>query len=205
MLRLLGLGLGWLALGAAIALLMLGFTVGVFAVLVSTAPALGAECGAAVGLSLFCLGLPITFVLAVAAHELGHVLGGACVGLRPQFAHVGPITFTRRAGRWALGWDGRQSWLGGQVVCARLAGSRARMAAFLLAGPSANLVAGVAAAVWFADARLPALPRCWAGLLAVQSLFFGALNLMPLRAGRLDSDGLALCRLLAGRAVTDEK
>jgi hypothetical protein len=197
-LRLLGLGLRWLALGAAVALLMLGFTVGAFAVLVLTAPALGAEWGAAVGLSLICVGLPISLVLAVAAHELGHVFGGACAGLRPQFAHVGPITFTRWAGRWSLGWDRRQSWLGGRVVCARPPESRARMAVFLLAGPSANLVAGVAAAVWFADAGLPALPRCWAGLLAVQSLFLGVVNLVPLRVGRLDSDGLALCRLLAG-------
>ncbi|AWM39420.1 hypothetical protein GobsT_22570 [Gemmata obscuriglobus] len=204
MLRLLGLGLGWIALGAAVSLLLLGFTVGAFAVVVLSAPVLGEEYGTAVGLSLLCVGLPISFVLAVATHELGHVFAGACAGFRPQFAHIGPITFTRRAGRWRLGWDGRQSWLGGRAVCARRPGSRARVAAFLLAGPSANLVTGVAAAVWFADAGSPALPRCWAGLFAVQSLFFSVVNLVPVRYRRLDSDGLALCRLFAGCGLKGE-
>lgn len=182
------------ALGLALTVLVLGAVAGDLAVLVGTAPGLGP-----VGLALFALGVPLTLALAVVAHEAGHLGAGAALGLGPRFAHVGPVTIRRSAGRWRLGWDVRQSWVGGRVVCDR-AGCRWRMGVFLLAGPLANLILG-GLALGLLAAGLPPAGRSWAGLFASHSLLFGAANLLPLREGRLDSDGAALLRLLVAGTV----
>lgn len=195
MLRLLVLGLGLLAVSAAVTALGLGLAVGMLVVLGATAPALGREYGTAFGLALFAAGVPVAYAVAVAVHEAGHLVAGEVVGLAPRFAHVGPVTFTRERGRWTTGWDWRQPWWGGRVACDRPARGRWRGAVFLLAGPAANLAAGLLAAPLVA-AELPAWPRCWAGLFAAQSLFLAGVNLIPLADRRLDSDGLALWRLL---------
>jgi len=192
----LGCFLRWLALSTAATLLVLWATTGIFVVLVLTAPSLTGEWGTAGGLSLFALCLPIAFVVAVAAHEAGHVLAGACVGMRLQFAHVGPVTCTRRRADWSISWDWLQPWLGGRAVCALRARGRWRVAIFLLGGPLANLASGMAAAT-FAAGGIPALPRCCVGLFAVFSLFLGTANLLPLRERRFNSDGLALLNLFA--------
>src|SRR5262245_30893030 len=170
-------------------LLLLGMAIGYFAMLVLTAPALEKQLGMPTGLALFCAGVPLTFALAIAGHEVGHLLAGRCAGLSPRFAHVGPITFTRQPGGWRLGWDGQQPWLGGRAVCVPRPRRRWQMALFLIGGPFANLGLGVAAA-WLATRGLPALPNCWLGLFALHSMFFGMANFLPLRERRLDSDGL---------------
>lgn len=199
MLRLLVLGLGLFAVSAAVTALALGLAVGLLVVLVVTAPALGREHGTAAAVALFAAGVPVAFVAAVAAHEAGHLVAGEIAGLAPRFAHVGPVTFTRERGRWATGWDWQQPWWGGRVACDRPAPGRWREAAFLLAGPAANLAAGLLAAPLVVAADLSAWPRCWAGLFAAQSLFLAGVNLVPLTDRRLASDGLALWRLLTRR------
>jgi hypothetical protein len=139
----------------------------------------------------------VTLVLAIAVHELGHLLGGRPVGLSPRFAHVGPITLARQGGRWPLGWDARQPWLG-RAVCDPQRTSRWRAAVFVGAGPLASLVAAAAAGL-LAVASSPSLLGCWAGLFAVHSLSFGIVNLLPLRELSQPSDGLVLWPLLTGQ------
>lgn len=200
MLRMVGCCLRWVALSVAVTILALAATIGIFAMLVLTVPGVAREVGPAVGLSLFGLCLPVTFVLAAAAHEAGHILAGAFVGFRPQFAHVGPVTWTRGFGGWRLGWDWRRPWLGGRAICAFRMRSRWRMAVFLFGGPFANLALGLIAFA-LAAASLPALPRCCLGLFAIHSLLLGFANLLPLRERWFDSDGLALWRLFAAAKV----
>jgi hypothetical protein len=197
MLGLLGNCLRLFALSVFLTTFALAGAIGLFAVLILAAPALTNELGAALGLFLGALCLPTAFFVAAGVHEAGHLLAGACVGFRPQFAHVGPLTWTRtiRGGR--LGWDRRQPWLGGRAVCTIRTPSRRRMAIFLLGGPFANLASGLFAAA-LAISALSALPRCFLGMFAIISLLLGAANLLPLRECRLDSDGLALWRLFVG-------
>ncbi|HEY8504322.1 MAG TPA: hypothetical protein VIL46_07045 [Gemmataceae bacterium] len=195
MVRLLGRFLAWAALSLAVTLLGLGVVAGDFAVLILSAPRTGAGAGSAlVFLCGFCLGLLATLVLAVAAHEAGHLLGGRWVGLATRFAHVGPITITRERGGWRPGWDPRRPWIG-RAVCEPWPASRWRAALFVAAGPLANFAAAPVAAL-LALAWSPSLPGCWAGLFAVHSAFFGAVNLLPLKERSFPSDGLALWRLL---------
>ena len=186
---------------AAYALLEVGAALAVCIVIFSAAPALKAEFGPLLSLSLCCVGVALANALALAIHEAGHVLGGAYVGLAPETVHIGPITFARRAGFWSARWDWSRPLLGGWVSCALPAENRWRVVVFVLAGPLANLVLGFIA-VWGAIRELPALASCWVGLIAVQSLFLGALSLVPMRAGELDSDGLALYRLLRANNST---
>jgi hypothetical protein len=69
------------------------------------------------------------------------------------------------------------------------------MAIFLACGPLTNLAAG-ALAVVLAVLPLGSLWHAWAGQFAVLSLFMGAVNLLPLRERRLNSDGYGLWQLL---------
>jgi hypothetical protein len=136
----------------------------------------------------------------VAAHEAGHLAGGRAVGFAPRLAQVGPVVVRRVGRRWYAEWDWRQPWLDGRVFCDVRRPDRWRLAVYVAAGPAASLLAG-AAAVGLAVAADVPLVRGGAGLFAVHSAFFGAVNLLPMRVGRLHSDGLALWRLLAAGRV----
>ncbi len=90
MLRLLGNCVRLFALSIVLTTFALTGAIGIFAVLILVAPALTKELGVALGLFLAALCLPIAFVFAAGVHEAGHILAGAGVGFRRQFADVGP-------------------------------------------------------------------------------------------------------------------
>ncbi len=188
-------GLRWLALGTIVAFLLLGTACGLFAMLLVLVPPLTSSLGSALGLSLLCGVIPLLFLLTIVCHEAGHLLGGWMAGLSPRFARVGPITLVRERAGWRLRWDSQNSWLGGYAECQGRAAERWRMILFLLAGPATNLLCGLLAGFLIA-APLPALLRGWLGLFAILSLFYGSVNLLPFREQHLNSDGLALLRLL---------
>ena len=191
--------LGMVALALALLILALGMAAGDYVALATGALALDEGVGFFGALLLCGLGLPLTYLLAVVAHELGHLLGGWSAGLSPRFAHAGPLTLSKEGGRWRVGWDGHWPWLGGRAYCLAPSAARWRWVVLVLGGPLANLLLGVPAA-WLAvgDLPLPPLPRCWVGMFAAHSLFLGVVNLLPFRDRGLDSDGLVLLHLLAG-------
>jgi hypothetical protein len=162
--------------------------------------ALVREYGAAFGLLLSGGGLVASYAVAVAVHEVGHVLAGGGVGWRARFVRVGPVCWTRRGKSWRLGWTPRSGWLTGKVETVLGPRDKWRLVVFLLAGPAANIIlaavaGGIAAApVWL-------LLRCGTCLLSVISLYLGVLSLVPLRERGEASDGLNLWRLLAQGAL----
>src|SRR5262245_28854560 len=93
----------YFALGVALTALVLGAFAGDLAVLVVTAGGLTHDLGPVAGPALFLVAVPLTFALAVLAHEAGHLVAGRVLGLSPRFAHVGPVTLTRVDGQWRLG------------------------------------------------------------------------------------------------------
>jgi hypothetical protein len=191
--------LTWLWLSFALAPLMLAAAVGELVAFGLAAHALSREFGFVAGLALAGAILFVTYALALAAHEAGHALAATVAGWPVRFLHAGPLTLTRSGGGWRLGWDGRLWGEGGLVRTDPGPGRRWRVALFVAAGPAANL-ALAAAAVPLVAPVLPPLLRCCGGLFAVHSLVLAVLSLVPHQMRRVDSDGLALWRLLvAGR------
>jgi hypothetical protein len=192
--RALHIGLVWLVLSLTVAPLMLATAAGELATLGAAAVTLVREFGPAVGLSLAGVGFVVTYPLALAVHEGGHVLGGRLAGWRARSVRVGPVTLTRRQGRWALGWRCRAGWLTGWVETGPGPADRWRPALFVGAGPAASLALGaVAGAV--AAAGLPSGLRCWAALFAVHSVCLGVWSVVPLKERGHATDGLRLWRL----------
>jgi hypothetical protein len=144
-----------------------------------------------VGLTLAGVGFVVTYPLAVAVHEAGHVLGGRLAGWPARFVRVGPVTLTRRQDGWALGWTWRAGWLTGRVESGPGPADRWRPAVLLLAGPAVNLGLGVAAAA-LAIAGLPPWLRCGAALFAVHSVCLGIWSVVPIRERGQATDGLRL-------------
>jgi hypothetical protein len=189
----------WLWLSFALAPLVLAAAVGELVAFGLAAYALGPQFGIAGGLALAGASLFVTYALALAAHEAGHALAATVAGWPVRFLHAGPLTLTRHRGGWRLGWDRRLWGEGGLVQTDPGPGRRWRVALFVAAGPAANLALAAAAVPLIAPV-LPPLLRCWGGLFAVHSLVLGTLSLVPHQMRRVDSDGLALWRLLtAGR------
>jgi len=184
---------------AAIAYLMMLVTASGHQVIwPAVVPAVREECGRVAAPAVFIAGMLITYFLTVAAHEAGHAVGAAWAGLAVRCVRIGPFGITRRGRRWVTRWDGWHTHLEGWVDCCGLELAPRRYAAVVfLAGPMASLVLGLAAAV-VAEGGLPPVPACWLRMFAVQSLLFGAINLVPQRAGEFETDGLVLCRLLRG-------
>ena len=76
--------LGWVALALALLILALGMAAGDYVALATGALALQGGVGFVGALLLCGLGLPLTYLLALVAHELGHPLGGWSASLSPD-------------------------------------------------------------------------------------------------------------------------
>jgi hypothetical protein len=137
--------------------------------------------------------------LALAAHEGGHLLAARLCGLAPWFARIGPVTLTRVGSQWQAGWTWRHNWLDGIALCFLPGTCRWKRLVVLAGGPLGNLAVGIVAGS-LAVMHLSPVGRCWALLLAVNCLFFGLANLLPLQE-KLSSDGLAIWRVLRGNTT----
>lgn len=179
----------------------------------------GAELGAAV---LFALA--VTFVtgalLAILAHELGHVAAGYSVGMRFRLLVVGPLWIERKQGRTRWRWSRSLTVAGGLALCsfekeeelnAKLLRSMYRYAA---GGPIASLLLGLTilgAWVLLRGAELDSdlLRGLRSGLLmtSVVSIMIGVATLVPSgkSSGSFMSDGERMRRYRrGGDAVLDE-
>jgi hypothetical protein len=145
-------------------------------------------------LGFVLVGIPASFLVALALHEVGHLLAGAAAGFRPLLAHVGPITLKRVDGSWRLVWDRRQSWLLARALVANRPAGRGPLLTLAMGGCIANLAGALALAVL--AVFTPSLGGSVAGLAALNCLVTGLVNLAPLRLLGCDSDGLCVLRLL---------
>jgi hypothetical protein len=158
------------------------------------AGSLPASWGALGQLGFVVVAMPASFVVALALHEVGHLLAGAGAGFRPLLAHVGPLTLKPVHGRWRLVWDRRQSWLQARALVANRPASRGSLLTLALGGCVANLAGGLALAM--VAVFMPPFGRSIAAFLALNSVITGVVNLAPLRLLGYDSDGLCVLRLL---------
>jgi hypothetical protein len=187
-----------------------GITLAVFVVLLSglCGVALGPGTGFRVAAILLvsgviaAAGLPILYVGSVMAHEAGHVLAAAAVGIPIHQVHIG-------GGRPVLDLKvGRTSWTlavdrsGGATVTRDdtfVATSRWRPALFTLGGPAASAVLGCVALL--ASRHTSGVAALVVTLVAISNLATAASSLIPRIVTSVfgtptPSDGLLLRRLL---------
>ncbi len=153
--------------------------------------------------------LPLTWLLAVAWHECGHLLGGRWVGARFLLLVVGPFKWVRTPGGVRFGLNRSLNAAGG------LAGSlpsddrdlRRRVAVMVAGGPVASLVLVVAMAI-FAAAIAPTvwpLGRSMALALGAMSGLIFVVTVIPTQAGGMKSDGLRFVTFLRGGAAAERE
>ena len=146
--------------------------------------------------------MPLSFFLAIAVHELGHLVAALAGGFRFRVLTLGPWSIIATRDRWQFRFSpSALALLSGQQISSPPAGgaSDRQFVVYLLGGGMANLLHG-ALALWCASA-LAGSPVLVANLLvfAFFNLFLGVLNLLPLstQAG-VRTDGHQIRALLRG-------
>lgn len=140
--------------------------------------------------------LPLAWLLAVLAHELGHVLMGRAKGFVFQWLAVGPFRWKKEAGHLRFSWNKDLNTAGGMALCVPPDSHdlRRRTMAFALGGPLASLVFAAFALGLYALLPAPAteLLRMLRAGLALSGAISAALvlaTLLPMHAGGFYSDG----------------
>lgn len=157
--------------------------------------------------------LPLMWLLVVAAHEAGHVLGGRLGGFRTLLYIVGPLKLERTVHGFALGLNRSIALAGGlaAMVPEGLHDLRRRTFVMVAGGPLASFIVGTqflalhqatSSLTFRGDAGFPGqlLGIVLLGL-GLLSLLIGLVTLIPARAGGFYSDGARMLRL--GRATEE--
>lgn len=149
--------------------------------------------------------LPLSWLIAVGLHELGHLVGGWLIGGRFLLWIAGPIKAVRTPSGIRWGWNRTLNTAGGMAACLPADCSRltvSQLTVMILGGPVASLLsAGVTASL------VPMVPANggaaaeWLGILlaltAAFSLLIAVATTVPFTAGGFKSDGRRawdLCR-----------
>jgi len=148
------------------------------------------------------------FLVAVALHEMGHVLGGMVFGMKVRGFAVGPLQWRVRDGRWTFQFHVAGILGGGgaaAIVPSNPNQSRWRDVCMIAAGPLMSLLTGEVA-LWMV---LTAKGKPWepfseffAALATICLVAFGA-NLIPIRSKGGYSDGARIYQLVRGGKWVD--
>jgi hypothetical protein len=158
------------------------------------------------------------YMLVIAVHEAGHVLGGMLVAFRPLLFIAGPLRIERdSAGHARIGLNRSFSLGGGLAACTPigLGDLRRRAIVMVAGGPIASLMFGTQCLViYMATSSFLTRPDSpFVALLAVLGLLFlgigslliGTATLLPMRSGGFYSDGARLLRLVRGGDDTERE
>ena len=155
--------------------------------------------------NLAFLAVPFGFVLinftTILIHELGHLTGGWCVGLRFKAVRIDPFRIRVDSGRWKFKIRPRLFWGFALMSLDRVRRVRHRLIVFVAGGPLASIVCGVAA-VLAGEMGLARYDSPWPTFLeflGVWSAFIGCVSLFPYRRHGYSSDGMLLRALLFGK------
>ena len=146
--------------------------------------------------------VPVAWLIAVLAHELGHVLMGHRQGFAFHWLAVGPFMWKKQLGRVRFSWNKDLNTAGGMALCVPPDGHnlRRRFMAFAAGGPLASVVfAALALGVYALLPRaasplgqvltaVPALAGAISALLALATL-------IPMHTGGFYSDGARVLNL----------
>lgn len=159
------------------------------------------------------LSLPLSWLIAVGFHELGHLIGGWLIGGRFLLWVVGPIKVQRTPKGIQWGWNRSVNIAGGMGAC--LPHDCRRMTAgqlivMILGGPVASLAlsAGIVSALQWIGPVSGSVNLAWiafAKITAGLSLLLAVLTLLPFMAGGFKSDGRRAWDLARGGPQTDQE
>lgn len=149
--------------------------------------------------------LPLLYLLVIAVHEGGHVLGGLSRGMRFLLFIVGPFQLSSSASGVRFSWVFNLGTLGGVAACMPDPGRPLlpQLRRLVIGGPLASLLLGalaLAVAVLAGD-RVGA----YGLLVAALSLLIFVLTATPFRAGGFMSDGMQLLELQRGGSAVHER
>ncbi len=158
---------------------------------------------------LLVLWLPLTWLITVAWHECGHLLGGRWVGGRFLLLVIGPFKWVRTVSGVRFGLNRSLNASGG--LAASLPSDdrdlRRRMAVMVAGGPGASLVLMLA----MAAVAMAIGPQAWPlgrgmalALGAMSGLIF-VVTIIPTQMGGLKSDGLRIYTLLRGGPAAERE
>lgn len=157
----------------------------------------------------------LVYLACIAAHEAGHLAGGALAGFRPLLLIVGPLRLERSAGRTTASLNRSVSLAGGLAICMPVGTHDLRRRTMIMAagGPLASLLLGVQLlALWMAMSSLLRDGGTAASAVSftllfggIVSLALGMLTLLPMRAGGFYSDGARILRLMRNDEETERE
>jgi len=125
---------------------------------------------------------------ALIIHELGHLWMGRAVGFRWKYFRIGPFQLDHSL-KFSRGWPSEMNiWGMATFFPEEMKGHRWRFILMVLAGPVTNIATGSIALL------LPLKDSLPLGTFITVSLYFGATNLLPIRFGRILSDGGKIMR-----------
>lgn len=137
--------------------------------------------------------------LAIAFHELGHVVGGWVAGHRFYLYIVGPLRIFREGERIRIGWNRSWALAGGLASMTPPGeGSQPRdMLRMVVGGPAASWLL---AAAGFGAAVVVTAPPAKAAmfLIGLSSLAIGVVTLVPMHSGGFNTDGARILLLARG-------
>jgi hypothetical protein len=151
--------------------------------------------------------LPLVWLLSVAAHEFGHLVGGWATGGKFLLYVVGPFKWQRTPGGVRFSWNSSLNLGAGLASCLPFDAAKVtpqRTAVMIAGGPLASLVLAVAG-LWLVagvDGRLAqnlALAVTW------MSMLIFAVTVFPTTMGGFKSDGRRLFELLRGDRRSEQE
>jgi hypothetical protein len=144
------------------------------------------------------LALPVLFLLVVAVHEMGHLVGGLSQGMRFLLLIFGPFQWNATNDGIRFRWVTNLGLMGGMAAAlpVRMDNLRQQLLPMIAGGPLASLLLAVlAAALSFgAMGRLAG----YAAIVALLSLAIFLVTAIPFRAGGFMSDGMQLLEVRRG-------
>jgi hypothetical protein len=142
--------------------------------------------------------LPLSFLLVLAVHEAGHLLGGFRKGMRFLLYIVGPFQLTRTTSGIRFNWIFNLGTFGGLAAATPNPDQpiRPQFLSLIAGGPLASVaLAALGFAVFLlADGRISA----HALIIALFSAFIFIVTAFPMRAGGFMSDGMQFIEVLRG-------
>lgn len=143
-------------------------------------------------------GLLLINFITILIHELGHLIGGWCVGLRFRAVRIDPFRIRIESNKWKFRVRPRLFWGFALMSFDRVRRVRTRLIALVAGGPLTSIVCGVTAVI-AGEIGLARYDSPWPTFLdffGAWSVFIGFVGLFPYRVRRYASDGMLLRALL---------